>query len=123
MPNTKIYIIDDNETVCHSLSFLLESYYNFKITTYHNPVLFLEEFSLDWTGCLLIDLFMPSLNGIDVMKELIKRSCNMKTIIMSGHAATDIAAQSMIAGAYAFISKPFETNVLLEKINAILHRK
>jgi len=109
----KICIIDDNEAVCHSLQFLFHSIYDVPIEIYHNPVLFLEKFLPSYTGCLLIDLYMPCLNGIDLLKELRKCNCNMNIIIISGHATNDVAQKSIEAGADAFFSKPFKIEKLL----------
>ena len=120
MKSNKICIIDDNEAVCQSLKFLFDSFYDIDVTTYYNPLSFLEAFSPAWQGCLLIDLFMPSLSGIDLMRELKKRNCNMNIIVISGHGAADVATQAMAAGAQAFISKPFEVENLLEKVNSVL---
>jgi len=115
-----IVIVDDNEAVSLSLQFLLHTVYNTQVTIYHNPLLFLEGYSSDWKGCLLIDLFMPFLNGIDLLKELNQRNCNMPVIMLSGHNAPTIEAQSLKAGAYAFFSKPFNIDDLLACINRAL---
>ena len=120
MQEIKICIIDDDETVCHSIKFLLESYYDLNVQIYNDPLVFLDECTPDWRGCLLIDLFMPSLTGIHLMKKLHLKNCKMGVIIISGHASADAAARALESGAYAFISKPFEVENLLEKINTIL---
>lgn len=115
-------MIDDNQSVCHSLELLFHSVYGeqFDIITYSNPVLFLEAFSPAWEGCLIIDLFMPYWNGIDLMKELMRRNCRMRYIITSGHGNANVAAQSVRAGASAFLSKPFNVDNLLVRLNSIL---
>jgi two-component system response regulator FixJ len=120
MIKTKICVIDDNEAVCDSLKFLFESFYGITVQVYHNPITFLETFTSDWDGCLIVDLFMPSLNGVELMKEIKKINNTLKIIIISGHGTLDAAAQSIKAGAYAFIPKPFKTKDLLDKINEIL---
>lgn len=116
----RICIIDDNVAVCESLKFLLDSLYSITINIYHNPLLFLQEFSKDWQGCLIIDLFMPSLNGIDLVKELKIRDNKMSIIIISGHGTANAAEQSLRAGASMFIKKPFKMDLLIEKLNTIL---
>lgn len=122
MKNSKVCIIDDNQAVCDSLAFLVSSFYGIKVKTYNNPLVFLDEFSADWFGCLIIDLFMPTINGIELMRQLKKRNSNLEVIIISGHATSDIAQQCLAKGAHAFISKPFKTEELLEKIQAILSK-
>ena len=121
MPKTKICIVDDNEAVCNALRFLFDAHYELEVTIYNDPLLFLEEFSFDWHGLFLIDLFMPSINGLDVTKILKKRCKNMKILIMSGHASASMASQALKAGADGFILKPFKIETLLEQIDLILH--
>lgn len=119
MKNNNIYIIDDNEAVCDSLE-LLSSYFQLNVTVYHNPLLFLEEFSPKLEGCLIVDLFMPYMNGVDLTKELRKSNKQLKIIIMSGHGTDDAASASMLAGANKFIAKPFKTDYLLKNIMMLL---
>ena len=83
-------------------------------------MLFLEDFSADWRGCLIIDLDMPLMNGIDLMKKIKKNNKKISVIIMSGHGAAEAAAQAMAAGAYAFISKPYKAEHLLDHVQHIL---
>jgi two-component system phosphoglycerate transport system response regulator PgtA len=120
MQEIKICIIDDDKTVCDSIKFLLEVYYDINIVTYYDPLLFLEECSSDWRGVLLIDLFMPSLTGINLMNKLKIKKCHMHVVIISGHASSNTATRALESGAFAFISKPFEVEHLLEKINTVL---
>lgn len=120
MINTGICIIDDNTAVCESLKFLLESFLNISVRTYSDPLFFLQEFLPDWKGCLLIDLMMPSMNGIDLIRELKKMNESIQVIIISGHGTAETAAKALAAGASAFITKPFKTEYLLEKIIHIL---
>ena len=125
MTKAKICIIDDNASICHSLEILFNSVYSdtVDVLTYSNPVVFLEVFSPDWTGCLIIDLFMPHWNGIDLMNELKAINSSMRAIIMSGHASINVATQSLESGAYAFLSKPFNVDNLLGKVNDMLRRE
>lgn len=119
MKKNNICVIDDNEAVCDALKFLFESFYDTAVQIYHSPLSFLEEFSAEWQGCLIIDLFMPSLNGLELMKEIKKINNKLKIIIISGHGAIDVAEESLRSGAYAFILKPFKTQDLLNKVDAI----
>ena len=122
MSKHKLCIIDDNPSVCDSLRLLFESVYEeqFDIKTYTNPMLFLDELLPDWHGCVIIDFFMPYLNGMDLIKELKKRGCQMHCIMISGHGSATVASQALEAGACAFISKPFNVSSILEKINDLL---
>lgn len=121
MQKNKICIIDDNEAVCNSLKFLFESVYELKVIVYNNPLVFLKDFSSAWNGLLLIDLFMPSMNGLDLTKMLTQMDNKMHILIMSGHASGEMASQALKAGAQGFIMKPFKIDKLLEKIGLILN--
>lgn len=123
MFDANVYVIDDNEAVCHAMKLLFNSFCNLNIKTYHDPLLFLEVFSVNCRGCLIIDLDMPSMSGIDLMKALKKSNEEISIIIMSGCGTAETAAQSMAAGAYAFISKPFEIGYLLERVQSILTKQ
>jgi FixJ family two-component response regulator len=120
MSEASLYIIDDNEAVCHATEFLFDSFCKFNVKTYHNPLLFLEEFSADWRGCLIVDWDMPLMNGIDLMKEVKQINKKISVIIVSGHGRTDTAVQALAAGAYAFIRKPYQPEHLLEQVQSIL---
>lgn len=115
----KICIIDDNEAVGDALKFLFESY-NFQVNIYNNPLLFLKEFSPEWEGCLIIDLFMPSMNGIELMKKIKTLNSNLNIIIMSGHGGEESESESLKAGASAFITKPFKTEYFLKQVMSLL---
>lgn len=121
MRSPAIYIIDDNEAVSKSLQFLFESFYDFESIIYDNPITFLNDFSKEWQGCLITDLLMPHMSGIQLIDELEKCHCKLPVIIMSGHADEDTASQALIRGAYAFIKKPFKIDKLLEIIDAIFN--
>lgn len=123
MKPEKICIIDDNEAVCDSLKNLFSSFYNssFEVLTFTNPAIFLQTIEPDWKGCLIIDLFMPNLNGLDLIKKTKKYNNQMHFIIMSGHGNLKLAKQSQDAGAFDFMSKPLNIDLLLKKVNVILN--
>ena len=120
MKTTTICIIDDNIAVCDSLKFLLESFLTLTVKIYNDPLIFLQEFPQNWEGCLIIDIFMPSMNGIDLIIELKKINPNIQIIIISGHGTAYTGELALEAGASAFITKPFKTDHLLEKVKQIL---
>lgn len=123
MNKAEIYIVDDNIAVCDALKFLFDSFYKLKVNVYCDPIQFLDEFSPDWEGCLIIDLFMPSMNGIDLVKKLKKLNQNLNIIIMSGNGSKDAGAAALEAGANAFMTKPFKTEYLLTKVISLLKIK
>ncbi|PJD91474.1 MAG: LuxR family transcriptional regulator [Legionella sp.] len=119
MQDTKICIIDDNPAVCESLRFLFESVDGSKVEIYMTAMAFLEKFSSEWIGCLIVDFFMPSLNGIELMKELKKRNNRMGVVMICGNGTPEIEACSLTAGAEAFMSKPFHIDKLLGIVKTI----
>lgn len=117
-----IYILDDNQAVGDSLKFLFKSVYAFDVVIYDDPLVFLSDYRPDWFGCLIVDLMMPSMNGMALITELKQRGCILGILMISGHATASLAEQSLDAGADAFIRKPFNIAVLLEKVDLILAR-
>lgn len=123
MPHTKIKkicIVDDNREVCDSLKFLFQSIFNVEVTTYHTALDFLEEYSSAWQGCLIIDYFMPVLNGIDLIKKLKTRNNTMGILIMSGNGSQDMIERAKQVGAKALVTKPFKIDQFLAEVKAIL---
>lgn len=114
-----IYIVDDNQAVCQSLEFLFDTFCSLNVIVYNNPLSFLQEFSAEWSGCLLIDLFMPVMNGIDLLRELKSRNNKLPVIIISGHGGKDAIAKCLQAGASQFITKPFQIEKLLEIVKTV----
>lgn len=120
-PEHTIYIIDDNEAVCHAIKFLLDSFLDLDVKTYLCPHLFLKEFSNQHQGCLIVDLDMPSMNGVDLIEQVKLINKEIPIIIISGHGTSEAAVHSTAAGAQAFIIKPFKAERLLDEVRKILH--
>lgn len=118
--DSKIYIIDDNEAVCDALIFVFDSFQNITVEVYSNPTTFLKHFSPEWRGCLIIDLLMPGMNGIELTKQLEKLHSRIPVIIMSAHATSTAKSESLKAGAGAFISKPFNAVHLVNIVTQLL---
>ena len=119
-----IYIIDDNEAVCNALEFSIECFFDdIIVNKYSNPLEFFKHFSTDGQGCcLIIDMFMPHLNGIDFIKKLNSKNNKMPIIVISGHNSSEIAEQALNEGAIAFFTKPLNLDLLIEKIAFILQK-
>lgn len=121
LSRNNVIIIDDNEALCQSLEFAFNAINSeLKVSYFLDPSSFLNRFSPDWRGCLIIDLFMPYLNGFELLKELKLQQTQLHAIIMSGHASEKTAAQATNAGAAAFFSKPFKIHSLIEKVFSLL---
>jgi two-component system response regulator FixJ len=111
----KIYIIDDDIELCNGLRWLLESI-NLKVETYHSAMDFLKVYKVDWCGCLLIDIRMPEMSGLQLQDRLIALGNPLPIIMISGHGDISMAVRAMKGGAIDFILKPFNDQQLLEQI-------
>lgn len=114
-----IYIVDDDPALCKALRWLLESV-NLKIEAYHSAMDFLKAYQLTWQGCLLIDIRMPLMSGLQLQQKLIELGNRLPIIMISGHGDISMAVRAMKAGAIDFITKPFNDQLLLEQIQHAL---
>lgn len=112
-----IHIIDDEESVRKSASFLLRIS-GYKTRSYSSGVAFLREARHAPMGCILLDIRMPEMDGLEVQRELNALGVKMPVIVLTGHGDVGIAVQAMKAGAVDFLEKPFETEHLMEAIEA-----
>jgi len=109
-----VHLVDDDEAVRRSASFMLRTS-NFLVKTYASGIELLAVKDLP-KGCVLLDVRMPEMDGLEVQAELVRRGQALPVIIMTGHGEIGIAVQAMKAGAIDFIEKPFEKAVLLAAI-------
>lgn len=118
MNQSKIFIIDDNKEVCESIKFFLNVALNHEVEIYCNPVTFLKKFSPENDGCIIVDLYMPYMNGITFIQRIKKINNKVKVILFSGNAHIDNEFKEV--GADAFIKKPFKTSEFLEIVSELL---
>lgn len=116
-----IHIIDDEDAVRRSASFMLKTS-GFSVQAWPSGVAFLKEVRHVDTGCILLDVRMPEMDGLEVQRTLHERGVTMPVIILTGHGDVSIAVRAMKAGAVDFIEKPFEKAVLLAAIEAAFER-
>lgn len=116
-----IHVIDDDEAVRDSLAFLLESA-DLTVATYETAMHFLERLGEIKTGCIVTDVRMPQMSGLDLVRELNMRGVNLPVIVMTGHADLPLAIEAIRAGVIDFIEKPFEDEVILAALRAALSR-
>lgn len=112
-----IYVVDDDEAIRRSLSFLLRTS-GFSVTLFEGGLPFLKAAGGLEPGCVLLDVRMPDMDGLDVQRELRARGVMLPVVIMTGHGDVDMAVAAMKAGASDFIEKPFEKAALLACIEA-----
>ena len=116
-----IHIVDDEEAIRRSAAFMLKTS-GFAVASYASGVAFLREVRHAEPGCILLDVRMPDMDGLEVQQALLDRGVAMPVIILTGHGDVSIAVRAMKAGAVEFIEKPFEKAVLLDAIDIAFER-
>jgi two-component system, LuxR family, response regulator FixJ len=116
-----VHIIDDEDSVRRSAGFMLKTS-GFAVRTWENGVAFLKEVRHAETGCILLDIRMPEMDGLEVQQALNERGVAMPVIVLTGHGDIGIAVKAMKAGAVDFIEKPFDSDVLLDAIERAFER-
>jgi len=110
-----VYIVDDEELVCKSMCKLVESV-GYPARAFTSAEEFLAEIDSIKTGCILIDVCMPGLSGLELQHILNERHIKLPVFIISGHADVPMAVRALKAGAVDFIEKPYKSEELLVKI-------
>lgn len=114
-----VYIVDDDETVLDATGLLVRSM-GFKVKPFRSAIAFLDTYSPDSRGCLVLDVRMPEMSGIELQRELIKRKFTMPIIFITGHGDVPMAVEAMKLGAIDFLEKPYNDQQLLDNINKAL---
>lgn len=114
--STQIYIVDDNVAFCTSLKWLLSAN-NRQSTVFNSAEDFLQNYD-GKKGCVLLDVRMEGMDGISLLSELKNSDFALETIIITGHANVGMAVNAMKLGAFDFIEKPFDDEILLNLINS-----
>lgn len=115
MTSDTVHVIDDDEAVRDSLAFLLEAA-GMPVHTYESAVLFLEQASSLDGGCIVTDIRMPDMTGLDLVRHLNERGVRVPVIVITGHGDVPLAVQAMRAGVVDFIEKPFGDEVMLSAL-------
>jgi two-component system response regulator FixJ len=114
-----IYIVDDDDAVRASLELLLEAN-GFHVVAYPSGEHFLAKPPSSDQGCLLIDVRMPGISGLELQEELRRRNISLPVVVMTGHGDIPLAVRAMQAGAADFIEKPFTETTILAGIERAL---
>ncbi len=122
MAEAVVHIIDDDEAIRDSLSFLLESV-AMTALTYDSAVTFLSQIDRLAPGCIVTDVRMPNMSGLDLVRRLTELGVAYPVVVMTGHADVPLAVEAMKAGAVEFLEKPFEEQALLRAIRTALRDK
>lgn len=110
-----VHIVDDEEAVRNSLAFLLNSS-GFAVRTHESATAFLDIAPSINNGCLITDLRMPDIDGVELLRRLRTMDALLPAIVITGHGDVQMAVEAMKSGALDFIEKPFDDDVLLDSI-------
>ena len=114
-----VYIVDDDEAVRDSLHDLMDSV-GLKSQTFASCQDFLANYMPEQQGCLILDIRMPMMSGLELQEELNKRNTSLAIIFITGHGDVTMAVKAMSDGAQDFVQKPFRDQDLLDRINHTL---
>lgn len=114
-----VFIVDDDEALRDSLCWLLESA-DLRVETHDSANSFLQSYYPGQSGCLLLDVRMPGMNGLELQEQLESRGVRLPVVIMTGHGDVAMAVRALKAGAMDFIEKPFDDELLLASIRRAL---
>ncbi len=110
-----VFVVDDDASMRDSLRFMLEGA-GHRVETFDSGRAFLAGAAVDRPGCVVTDVRMPEMSGIELQAELKRRGSPLKIIVMTGNADVPMAVRAMKAGAADFIEKPFETEAMLDAV-------
>ncbi|HER26863.1 MAG TPA: response regulator transcription factor [Rhodospirillales bacterium] len=111
-----VYVIDDDDAVRESINWLISSV-DLEVQTFSSAGEFLDTCSSGQAGCLITDIRMPEISGLELQDELNRRGWDIPVIVITGHGDVQTAVRAMKAGAFDFIEKPFNDQILLDLVN------
>ena len=111
----RVHIVEDDEAVRESLQLVLESI-GYRVSVYDSANRFIEAWNPDMAGCLVLDIRMPGMNGMELQRRLNERNSILPIIFVTGHGDVPMAVEAMQQGAVDFVQKPYREQELLEKI-------
>src|SRR5579872_26599 len=118
-----VHVIDDDSAVRESLAFLLSTA-DISVKTYDSAVSFLDALpQVEDGGCIVTDVRMPVISGIELLQRLQERSVEIPVIVITGHGDVPLAVEAMKLGAVDFLEKPFDEDVLLSSVKSAFERR
>jgi two-component system, LuxR family, response regulator FixJ len=118
-PATTVFVIDDDEAVRNSLRFLLKSV-GIPAQTLPSATEFLQSYQPNQPGCLVLDVRMPGMSGLELQQQLNVRGATIPVIFITGHGDIPMAVEAMQHGAFDFLQKPFRDQDLIDRIQRAL---
>jgi two-component system response regulator FixJ len=117
-----VHVIDDDEAIRHSLAFLLRAN-AIGVETYESGTVFLGLAPKLKSGCIITDVRMPEISGMDLLRRLKELKVSLPVIVITGHGDVPLAVEAMKFGAVDFLEKPFDDQILLNAVRAALNRQ
>ncbi len=117
----RVYVVDDDEAVRDSLKWLIESV-GLQTTCFASADEFLQHCSPEAPGCLVLDIRMPGLSGLELQERMTQRGYTLPLIFITGHGDVSMAVRALKAGAFDFLEKPFGDQTLLDCVQQALRR-
>lgn len=114
-----IYIVEDDDALRDSLCWLIESA-GYRVAAYSNAESFLARLEPEGGGCLVLDVRMPGMSGLELQEHLIRRRRHLPIIFITGHGDVPTAVNAIKRGAFDFIEKPFQDQELLARVESVV---
>lgn len=111
----KVYIVEDDNAICQALLALFKSV-QLEVETFSSAHAFLEAYNPSWLGCILLDVRLPTMSGLELQEKLLAQGNKLPLIFMTGYADVPMSVRAMKAGAFDFITKPFNNQLLVEQV-------
>lgn len=121
MSEPTVFIVDDDQAVARSLRWLIESV-RLKVETFPSAQAFLDGYDVTSSGCLVLDVRMPGMSGLDLQEILVAQRIHVPIIFITGHGDVQMAVRAVQAGAFDFVEKPFNDQDLLDRIQKAIAR-
>ena len=120
-PEQIVYVIDDDEAVRQSLEFLLKTS-GITVLEFESAKVFLERLPHIKSGCIITDVRMPEITGIDLLRRMRDSGVDIPVILITGHGDVSLAVEAMKVGAVDFLEKPFDDETLLSSVRSALRK-
>jgi len=120
MPDKTVFVVDDDAAVRQGLRFMLRAA-GYSVEAFPSARSFLDDYDPRRCGCLLLDVQMPQISGLELQQRLNVRGWRIPVIFITGHGTVPLAIAAMKAGAFDFIEKPLREEALLDSIERALH--
>jgi two-component system response regulator DctR len=115
MNDNLVYLVDDDAAIRDALAWLLRSR-GIESRTWSSAESFLADYQPEMSGCMVLDIRMLGMTGVELFEQLLAHGCSMPTIFLTGHGDVPLAVKALKRGAFDFIEKPFNDNELVDRV-------